>query len=314
MARKKKKWYSSSIENVKKFFRGFNFDRYVTLVSGVAISIMAAWYSIVGLAAIFSGAAFSIMLMGAALEAGKVVAASYLFRNWGKLNYFFRGYLIAAVTVLMAITSMGIFGYLSKAHIEQSVNISYAQERADRINRSIERIQDRILQKERELEQVNAAIDSMINSNFASRAITTQERQTERIETINSEIENFESQIIILEEERAPFDQQIRSIEREVGPIRYVAELLFGESNKELLERAVQYMIIFLVLVFDPLAIILIMLATRHQEDYIVKTDYENEAKEWMNLSPRRRIRSNAVATDGKTWKDTNVEVIERLR
>jgi len=315
MRKKKQNWWQRRTSDVTNFFSGFDFDRYVTLGSGVAISVMAAWYSIVGLAAIFPGAALSIMFMGSALEAGKVVAASYLFRNWKKLAWFFRIYLISAVMILMVITSIGIFGYLSKSHIEQNSNIEVAQGRVERINRSITRVQTQIDQKERELEQINAAIESMVAESFASRAVETQARQQPRIDRINTEIDNLESQIETLEEERAPYDTQIRNIETEVGPIRYVAELIYGESNPSLLERAVQYMIIFLVLVFDPLAITLIMLATRHKEDFEVRSNYDDEADQWLGKTkPKRGRKSNAV--DLRSGKDLNIEInpLEKLR
>ncbi|NBR24327.1 MAG: hypothetical protein EBU08_11270, partial [Micrococcales bacterium] len=237
-------------------------DRILALISGIAISVMSAFYSIVGLAAIFSGATTAIYLMGTTLEIGKVVTASYLHRNWSNIPVLMRAYFVSAVVVLMAITSMGTFGYLSKAHIEHTSGTEVSQIKIERINRQIASEQKDIDRAEANLAQLDAAVDSMISRDFANSGLRARAAQQEERAALEKAIKEAETKIDALTDERIPYDAQIKSLELEVGPIRYVAELIYGESNTQLLEKSVRWMIIFLVLVFDPLAIMLILVGT----------------------------------------------------
>ena len=101
-----------------------------TLLTALGISAVAAYYSIVGLMAIFSASAMSIAIMGVVLEIGKLITASWLYQNWKRVPFLLKSYLTLAVIVLMFITSMGIFGYLSKAHIDQGC-LLYTSDAAD---------------------------------------------------------------------------------------------------------------------------------------------------------------------------------------
>ena len=121
----------------------------ITLLTALAISVVAAFYSIVGLMAIFSASAISISVMGIVLEIGKLVTATWLYHNWTKVPKLLKYYLTLAVVILMFITSMGIFGYLSKAHIDQGTGTTELYVKVERIDNRIEfridnRIDDRI--------------------------------------------------------------------------------------------------------------------------------------------------------------------------
>jgi uncharacterized small protein (DUF1192 family) len=258
---------------------------------------MSAFYSIVGLAAIFSGASTAIYLMGTTLEIGKVVTASYLHRNWEKINVLMRVYFASAVIVLMAITSMGTFGYLSKAHIEHTSGNQVSQMKIDRINRQIASEQKDIERAEASLNQMDAAVESMIERDYATSGLRARNSQKEERLILQNSIRESEKRIDELLDERAPYDAQIQSIELEVGPIRYVAEMIYGESNTELLEKSVRWMIIFLVLVFDPLAVMLILVATSkdtpRRRRQSPQDKYAADEKKWFQFVRSRMTRMN---------------------
>ena len=109
----------------------------VTLITALGISAVAAFYSIVGLMAIFSASALSIAVMGIVLEIGKLITASWLYQNWKRVPFLLKSYLTIAVVILMFITSMGIFGYLSKAHIDQGSGTSELYVKVERLDNRI---------------------------------------------------------------------------------------------------------------------------------------------------------------------------------
>lgn len=298
MARKRKTkiQFKRAVESIRRV----DWDRNIALFAGVSISIMSAWYSVAGLMAIFSGAALSIMLMGIVLEMGKVVTASYLYRNWTTINRLMKTYFTVAVIFLMGITSIGTFGYLSRAHIQQSAESNVAEARIERINREIQRQENVIVRSENALTQFDSAIDSLISQDYASRALTARETQQRDRASIQQSIVAAETRIEELLDERAPYDRQVENLELEVGPIRYVAEIIYGDSNADLIEKAVRWLIIILVIVFDPLAVLLIMVATKKPTIHrLAQTDYDAEAKGWLTTR-----KSNVVATDGDKWVD----------
>lgn len=283
------------------FFKSINWNLIVPLTAGILISIVSAWYSIIGLASIFPGSPIAVMIMGSVLEAGKVVTASYLYRNWKSLPIIIRAYFVIAVFILMSITSMGTFGFLSKAHIQHAADMTGAEARIERIDDSIANENDRLNRFRTELNQLDAAINSMIGQDYASRGLTVRNSQRAERAALENSINESEETIQRLLDEKLPLTQSTRNAAAEVGPIRYVAELLYGSSTPQLLEKAVRYMIILLVIVFDPLAVILIMISTRSVEK---KEDIAVVSKKKKRRA--KPVRKVTKAADARTanWDD----------
>ena len=375
----------------------------LTLITALSIAGVAAWFSIAGLMAIFSAAALPIAVMAGTLEVGKLLTASWLYRYWDETSLTLKAYLSTAVLVLMLITSMGIFGYLSKAHLDQAGVSGDAIAFVERIDGQIAReenrigiIEDRIQSlssgtgldvqdsidaqiqiRDTAWEQVQGDIDynqgqiesvrTQLTSDLASletrlsaldkavndlrekgvEVITTEEggtfrraetetidyvaqadelrgtQQAERdqiseqqknlrtqatadikvfqdaidryrgqaqdtiqnanaeinrlrnqstqsqddtldqIDTFNTEIDTIYGKIATLKDEKFEAEQEVRALEKEVGPIKYVAQLLFGGDEADLLDKAVQVFILMLVFVFDPLAVMLVIAANQ---------------------------------------------------
>lgn len=234
----------------------------LVLLTGLSISAVAGFYSIVGLTTIFSGSVMAVAIMGTALEIGKLVTASWLYRNWKTAGFLIKTYLTIAVTVLMFITSMGIFGYLSKAHLEQTGNGDTVQLRLDKVDFEIAQQNKRIDSAQGILSQFDAALEKYFEMEYITRGLKEREKQKPEREALQAEIEVANNKIEELSEKRFEYNQSIKEIEVEVGPLKYIAELVYGEEEaKNLLDEAVRGVILVLIFVFDPLAVLLLIAA-----------------------------------------------------
>lgn len=239
---------------------------FFTLIVALIISGIAAYYSIVGLTAIFSAAVVPIIIMGAALEVGKITAAVWLKLNWHRANWTYKVYLVPAVAVLMLLTSMGIFGFLSKAHSDQSLETGNADARIVIIDEKIKIERDGIEVNRKALKQLDEQVDQMMlrskDERGAERAAQIRRNQQRERAKLLQDIEAAQTRITKLTEERAPMAAELRKIVSEVGPIKYIAALIYDENpDNNLLEKAVRLVIIVIVAVFDPLALVLILAA-----------------------------------------------------
>ena len=233
----------------------------LTLLTALAISAVAAYYSIIGLIAIFSAAAIPIAVMGVVLETGKLVTASWLYQNWKKVNVLLKTYLISAVLVLMFITSMGIFGFLSKAHIEQTTVNSDNTLQIELIESKIQRERTTIKRAENTLLQLDSALEKYVELGAVTKGLNARkEQETERNE-LNATIDESTNAIATLTQKKSELNTDRIAIEAEVGPIKYIAELIYGESTTGVLEDAVRGVILIIVFVFDPLAVLLLVAA-----------------------------------------------------
>ena len=232
---------------------------YLTLISGLAISAVAVYYSVIGLTAIFAAAAVPIIIMGVTLELSKLVATVWLKQNWDIAPKSIRAYLIAAIVILMIITSMGIFGFLSKAHIEQGIPAGEAVARVDIIEEKIKIEQDAIERARKDLEVLNTQIDRFTELGAVSRGVNVRNQQREERTAILTQIEQSQARISELRVEMAPFNTQLREVEAKVGPIKYIAAFFYGDTDKAILDKAVTWVILTLIIVFDPLAVILLL-------------------------------------------------------
>jgi hypothetical protein len=239
---------------------------YFTLFVALIIEIVGAYYSITGLAAIFSGAVIPILIMGGSLEVGKVTAAVWLKNNWHRAGVQYKMYLLPAVALLMVITSMGIFGFLSKAHNDQNLVSGDVQSKIAIYDEKIKIQRDNIESARRALQQIDAAVDqTMSRSNDekgADKATAIRRSQARERSNLQNEIARAQGEIVKLNDLRAPIAAEVRKVEAEVGPIKYIAKFVYGDNpDANILEKAVVWVIIMIVAVFDPLALVLILAA-----------------------------------------------------
>lgn len=237
---------------------------FLTFFTGIAISTIAIYYSVLGLASIFSAAALSVIIMGTVLEISKLVTAWWLKANWYRTPWSLKGYLTIAVITLMFITSMGIFGFLSKAHSDQNLVGGDVQAKISLIDEKIKIAKDNIDGNRRQLKQLDEAVDQVMarstTEQGADRSNQIRRSQAKDRERLLKEIEQEQKKITALNEEAAPIRAEIRKVEAEVGPIKYIAAFIYGDDpDSNVLEKAVVWVIIVIVFVFDPLAVLLLL-------------------------------------------------------
>lgn len=230
---------------------------FLVLIAGLLLSGTAAYYSIIGLLAIFPGAVVPIALMGSSLEFAKLVAASWLYRNWDIAPKILKGYFIFAIIVLMFITSLGTFGYLSKVHLESSIGVADNSLEIARIEQQIAAEQRKVGNAQRSLE----SLDSVVDKAFLDGARIRNQQKTERT-ALNSVIESSDAKIEQLTADLVPLRRSNIESEAKIGPLKYIAELIYGKDEAaNYFDSAVRFVIILIVLVFDPLAVLLLIAA-----------------------------------------------------
>ena len=236
----------------------------LTLFSGLAISAVAIYYSVLGLASIFAAAVIPIVVMGTILELSKLVAAWWLKVNWDRAPFFLKSYMLVAVLVLMLITSMGIFGFLSRAHSDQTIPTGDISSQVAIFDEKIKTQRDNIDAARKALAQMDAQVDARLarseDDRGAERAVQIRRAQARERTTLQNEIAKAQAEIAVINEQKAPIASQLRTIEAEVGPIKYIAKLIYGDNpDANILEKAVTWVIIIIVFVFDPLAVLLLL-------------------------------------------------------
>ena len=276
----------------------------LTFISAISISVIAAGYSIIGLATIFAGAYVPIIAMGSALEVGKLVAASWLYNNWRNnlVPKTIKAYLTTAVIVLIFITSMGIFGFLSKAHLDSvqpQANFTIQTELIDKQIANEEKIIERA---ENTLERLDNALDKYIDMEYVTRGLKEREKQAPEREALQKAINNAVNKISELQIQKSTIELDQQKIEAEVGPLKYIAELIYGDDAKDHFDEAVRYAIMVLIFVFDPLAVLLLIAANislrTWQNDRRIKKEKVEEDK--LELASKEKEKSDKAATNAK--------------
>ncbi len=260
-----------------------------TLLVGIIISCVAAYFSIVGLAALFAAAGFSILIMGAALEIGKLVAATWLKANWGDktIPFLHKSYLVVAVALLMAITSIGIYGFLAAGHLEQKAPLAgltvESQQYETRLAQKTGE-NDRLIKR---LDQIDQNIASFISQGAATRGLSASQSLKRERDQLSAQIDANNAEINKLNEQLAPLKAESGMVEAKLGPVKYLAQLIGYGNNPEV---AVQIVILMIMIPFDPLALVLVLsgMITINQWRDERKFKAEPEAdddEEWGDLS-----------------------------
>jgi hypothetical protein len=238
------------------------FLTFLTFLSAISISVIAAGYSIVGLATLFAGAVVPIIAMGSALEVGKLVAASWLYHNWNSdVPKLLKTYLFVAIIVLIFITSLGIFGFLSKAHLDQVKPTSSNNIKIELLDKQINQQNLIIERAEKSLNLLDKALEVYIDKEYVTRGLKERKKQEEERNDLNTAISEASDKIAELTNQKAELELSQDKIEAEVGPIKYVAELIYGEQAKDNFDKSVRFVILILIFVFDPLAVLLLIAA-----------------------------------------------------
>jgi hypothetical protein len=251
-------------------------------LSALMVSGCAAFFSVAGLISIFSSAPLATGIMGGSLELAKLVSASWLYRNWGTAPAALRYYFASSIVILSIITSLGIFGYLSKAHLDQSVITGSASGQLQVIDEKIATHRENISANRKTLKQLDEAVDQVMGRSSdekgADKSVALRRSQQKERGRLLDDIESEQKTIGQLNEARAPIASDVRKVEAEIGPIKYVAELLYGSSTEDQIGQAVRLVIMSLIFVFDPLAILMVIAGNMTLVQRQAQANYEADA------------------------------------
>ena len=275
----------------------------LTLLTALAISAVAAYYSIIGLIAIFSSAVIPIAVMGVVLETGKLVTAAWVYHHWKRTPTLLKTYLISAVVVLMFITSMGIFGFLSKAHIEQTTINSDNTLQIELIDSKIKRERTTIQRAENTLLQLDSALEKYVELGAVTKGLNARKDQQGERDELNATINESTNAITNLTQKKSELNAERIAIEAEVGPIKYIAELLYGESTTGVLEDAVRGVILIIVFVFDPLAVLLLVAANQS----LLQEQQKRRRRNTQRRNRKKKAEETAWARKVKETKEQGV-------
>jgi len=296
----------------------------LTFLSAISISVIAAGYSIVGLATLFAGAVVPIIAMGSALEVGKLVAASWLYHNWNSdVPRLLKGYLFGAIIVLIFITSLGIFGFLSKAHLDQVKPTSGNNIKIELLDKQINQQNLIIERAEKQISLLDKALEVYIDKEYVTRGLKERKKQEEERNTLNTAINEASDKIAELTNQKASLSLEQDKIEAEVGPIKYVAELIYGEQAQDNFDKAVRFVILILIFVFDPLAVLLLIAANislrqwrkkrnliKSEEKFNLEERLERERKKAKRFKEKNRDYKKMVTKIGD-FKDMSPDEIK---
>ena len=232
-------------------------------LTAIALSGIAAYYSVIGLAQIFPGSYWPIIIMGSVLETAKLVTVSWVYNHWKNTFSALKLYFLIAVVLLMGITSMGIFGYLSKAHIEHSSTVAPQVARIEIYDEKIKALQATIERNDKNLSQYDEAVDQILgrskDEKGAEKSSQIRKAQQKDRERIASENARLRKEIQKLNEDKMPLSLEVKKAESDLGPIKYVAEVVYGTQDRDLIDKAVRLVIFVIIVVFDPLAVLLLL-------------------------------------------------------
>jgi len=237
---------------------------YLTLVSGLLISAVAIYYSVEGLVAIYPAMVIPIVIMGVAIELGKLSLTVWLKQFWDRAPMFLKAYMLPAVLVLMLITSIGVFGFLSKAHSDQILVSGDVQSKLAIYDEKIKTARENIEANRKQLKQMDEAVDQVMGRSTdekgADKANAIRKGQIRDRASLAKDIEANQKIIATLNDEAAPIRAENRKVEADVGPIKYIAAFIYGSNpDANVLEKAVTWITVLIVIVLDPLAVVLLL-------------------------------------------------------
>lgn len=239
------------------------FLAFLTLLCALSLSSVAAFFSVTGLAEIFAASMTAVIIMGICLESSKIVTALWLHKNWKNKNVaiLIKGYLCFAILILMLITDIGIFGYLSKSHLDNTAPTQTIQLQIDSIEQKIASDQKTIDRDNQQLSELDKSLDTYFKNDRATQGLKARAAQKTERDQLTKEISECQKDIDTLHSQEDPLKQQMATVSQKLGPIKYVADLFYTNPTQDQIDNSVRLMILIIMSVFDPLAIMLVVSA-----------------------------------------------------
>ena len=256
-------------------------------LTAIALSSIAAFYSVIGLAQIFPGSFWPIVLMGGVLEIAKLVTVSWLYNNWDVTNRAMRYYFLVAIVFLMLITSMGIFGYLSKAHLETNITVGANSVQIKTIEQQEKIAKDRL-------------------AYLLKKAGDDPDKIARRTDNA---IQETQEELKKLSEQKLPLLKEENALLAEVGPIKYIAEAIYDKEDPNFIYKAVRVVILVIIVVFDPLAVLLLIAANQSYK----RIRLEEEPQLPVKKVRKKKTLDNAGGPSLESFfRDDNNEIVPK--
>jgi len=264
---------------------------YIIALSALFVSSCAVFYSVYGLSQLFAGASKAVIVMASSLEIAKLVVASLLYQYWGELNRLLRFYLTIACITLMFITSGGIYGFLSGAYQETATKSELMDKHTLMLQTKQNRFNEQLKAEKKLLIYYTEALSNPTMIQYIDREtqqlITTTSSRQRKLMT--SQLNEVKSNIYMLNDSISMYDMKILEKEvsneevRELGPLKYVAKSLGVEMDK-----VVNYFLLLIVCVFDPLAVCLVIAANFAFSRNTTKGEVYRYFSDWTNIFTKR--------------------------
>lgn len=290
----------------------------LTLLTALSLAAVAGWFSIAGFMAIYAGAPLAALIMGTVTECAKLVTVSWLYRNWAYASWKLKAPLIYFTMALMVATSIGVFGFLSKGHLEQGASTINNTSRIETLNYQIEREKSLIADNEKVIAQLDATVNSFLGKDRTDRSLAVRKSQAPQRKQLRDESDAAQKRIDVLTTEKFKLESEIRSLQLEVGPIRYIAELFYGaeENSSKNIEAAVRIFTLLIVSTLDPLAVILLIAANHTLLRLKSEKEKTNRDSE-IQIPVEEKTHNNVVGKDteieGKEIR-SDVELVSNIR
>lgn len=270
----------------------------LTLLSALSLATVAGWFSIIGITTIYAGAPLHALIMGVVLECSKLVTTSWLYRNWEYSSLKLKLPLVIFTLTLMLTTSIGVFGFLSKSHLEQNAGTIDNGGKIQRLDQQISREKSIIADNDKVILQLDATINSFIGKDRADRALAVRRSQASQRKELRNSIDAAQKKIDEYSDEKLKLESEVRKLELEVGSIRYIAELIHSneEDSSKKIESAVKIFTLIIVLTLDPLAVILLVAANQTLVSVTKKTKKEEEIS--VDPEPTTPVAKEEIAED----------------
>lgn len=288
----------------------------LSITAAILLSIISAYFSIDGWMTLFSGAAIAAGVMGGVLEFAKVSATIWLYNFWKSAARIMKGYFLTAIAVLILISSIGIYGFLAESYVGQEAETSNIQDRIERVQQQIGREERRIENAEEQLSILDSAIERYIELNVVTRGMDSREEQREEREDFRDQIYSAEEQIADYEQQLLELKQEQNTQEVNVGPIKYIAAALYGETNvTDYYDNAARILILLFVFVFDPFAVLLMVAGNMSLYGHIRK-ERKEEIKEYEPKSksePEPELKPEPEPTKDENITEDDIQLMAQI-
>jgi len=272
---------------------------WLTLLTGLTLSGLAAFFSVFGLALIYAGAFWSVVALASTLEIAKLVAVSWMYRYRHLAARGVRAYFYAAILTLMLITSLGIFGFLTRAHVETEGVAATAELTLTEIQQRETQLQQERDQINTELKVLNEQSSQLVTQLGAAQrlrgstgAVAVQRENAARRTALLADLKRLNAELSAAQKERITTETETNKATADIGPLRYVAQAVYGSDDLDTIRQAVVWLTALLMLVFDPMAVMLLIAAnilfTYHSPHATVEIPVEPPTPQVITLTPPR--------------------------